>query len=573
MAQDKVVCVHITFPFIVVLPNVDFLERKTVTPTKLKEEQRTVYNAGFEPLLRISLWLSEKSVMGLLPLILLAVLVALTGGLYLLGVFRQRRPGEPPLDKGLIPWLGHVLEFRRDTVKFLERMKRKHGDVFTVQVAGVYMTFIQDSSAYGQIVRESREKLDFNKFAAQLVQRVFCYHSKHSSHHLLTLISNKHLKGSGLEVMTQAMMSNLQNLMLHNIGSNADRSTWIEDSLFAHCYNVVFRAGYLSLYGNESFDSKVGEEEAKEKDRLESDVLFHKFRIYDKLFPNLAFGVLPPREKQEAVRVMEYFWDTLSVDRLMTKDNVSGWIWDFQRAKNEAGMKDNMINRLMFVLLWASQGNTGPSCFWLLLYLMKHPEAMAAVKEEIDRVVRESGQEVQSGGLLVNLTYEMLMKTPVLDSAVEETLRLVAAPLLTRAVLHDWNIKMASGHTYLIRQGDRLAMFPYTSVQTDPEIHPEPHSFKHDRFLNPNGTKKTDFYKGGHKVKYYTMPWGAGVSMCPGRFFATNELKQFVFLMLLYFDFELKNPDEKIPGIDSRRWGFGTMHPTSDIEFRYRLRY
>ena len=27
------------------------------------------------------------------------------------------------------------------------------------------------------------------------------------------------------------------------------------------------------------------------------------------------------------------------------------------------------------------------------------------------------------------------------------------------------------------------------------------------------------------------MPWGAGVSMCPGRFFAMNELKQFVFLM------------------------------------------
>lgn len=30
MAQDKVVCVHITFPFIVVLPNVDFLECKTL---------------------------------------------------------------------------------------------------------------------------------------------------------------------------------------------------------------------------------------------------------------------------------------------------------------------------------------------------------------------------------------------------------------------------------------------------------------------------------------------------------------------------------------------------------------
>ncbi|KAF4088617.1 hypothetical protein AMELA_G00056920 [Ameiurus melas] len=107
----------------------------------------------------------------------------------------------------------------------------------------------------------------------------------------------------------------------------------------------------------------------------------------------------------------------------------------------------------------------------------------------------------------------------------------------------------------------------------DPEVHPDPHTFKYNRFLTPDGRKKTEFYKGGKKMKYYNMPWGAGVSMCPGRFFAINELKQFVFLMLTYFEFELKNPDEEIPDIDVRRWGFGMMQPTRDIPFRYRLRF
>ena len=58
--------------------------------------------------------------MGLLVPILLALLASLFGGLYLLGAIRRQRPGEPPLDRGPIPWLGHVLEFRRDTAKFLE---------------------------------------------------------------------------------------------------------------------------------------------------------------------------------------------------------------------------------------------------------------------------------------------------------------------------------------------------------------------------------------------------------------------------------------------------------------------
>ncbi|XP_070701204.1 5-beta-cholestane-3-alpha,7-alpha-diol 12-alpha-hydroxylase-like [Pempheris klunzingeri] len=511
--------------------------------------------------------------MGLLLPILLAFLAAVIGALYLLGLFRQRRPGEPPLDRGLVPWLGHVLEFRRNTLMFLEKMKQKHGNVFTIQLAGHYITFVQDPLSFGAIVKASREKLDFKKFASELVRRVFGYVSIKEDHFILQTSSNKYLKGDGLQVMTQALMTNLQNLMLHNIGSAAEERTWIEDGLFIYCYNIVFRAGYLSLYGNEPLKSDGSEEKAKEKDRADSEALFYEFRKYDQLFPNLAYGVLPPRKRLEAERLLANFWKALSVLKIRTKDNVSGWVFDMQQAKENVGMKDFMISRYMFVLLWASQGNTGPSSFWLLLYLMKHPEAMTAVRKEVDMVVKKSGQEVKRGGSLIDLSYEMLMKTPILDSAVEETLRLTAAPLLTRAVAQDMTLKMADGQEYFVRKGDRVAVFPYSAIQIDPEIHPDPYSFKYDRFLNPDGSKKTDFYKAGQKVKYFTMPWGAGVSMCPGRFFAINELKQFVFLMLLYFEFELQNPDEEIPEIDFRRWGFGTMQPKSDIQFRYRLRY
>ncbi|XP_037537700.1 5-beta-cholestane-3-alpha,7-alpha-diol 12-alpha-hydroxylase [Nematolebias whitei] len=509
--------------------------------------------------------------MGLLLTILFSIFVALVGGLYLLGVFRKRRPGEPPLDKGLIPWLGHVLEFRRNTFKFLGRMKEKHGDVFTVQLAGHYFTFLQDPLSFGAFVKESREKLDFNKFASQLVHRVFGYVSIEEDHHILQSSSNKHLKGDGLGVMTQAMMSNLQNLMLHSIGSEQD--TWKEDGLFMYSYNIVFRAGYLALFGNVPHKSEGSEEKAKEKDRAQSDTLFSEFRKYDQLFPNLAYGVLPPKEKWEADRLQSFFWDAVSVQKMKNKDNISRWVWDMHLAKEERGMKESSINKYMFVLLWASQGNTGPSSFWLLLFLLKHPEAMKAVREEVDKVLKETGQEVQPGGPLIDLTREMLTKTPILDSVVEETLRLTAAPLLTRAVLQDMTLKLADGREYFIREGDRMAIFPYSAVHVDPEIHPDPLTFKHDRFLNPDGSKKTEFYKAGKKVKYYNMPWGAGVSMCPGRFFATNELKQFVFLMLVYFEFELKNPDEEIPEIDIKRWGFGSMQPVRDVQFRYRFRY
>ncbi|KAG2458430.1 5-beta-cholestane-3-alpha,7-alpha-diol 12-alpha-hydroxylase-like [Polypterus senegalus] len=507
-----------------------------------------------------------------LPL-LLGIVVLTLSVLFYLGAFRQRKPGEPPLDRGPVPWLGHVLEFRRDMAKFLRRMQKRHGDVFTVQLAGHYFTFIMDPLSFGAVVKEARSKLDFSKFARQLVRNVFGYHSMPEEHKFLETTSNKHLMGQGLAVMTQAMMRNLQNLMLHRLESGgADREQWCHAGLFDFCYSIAFRAGYLSLFGNENLDSAGTEGKAKEMDRHRAQEIFQEFRKYDQLFPRLAFGVLPPKDKAEAERLKRFFWRALAVSRIRQRDNVSGWVSDNVRMRTESGMKEFMQDRYMLGLLWVSQGNTGPSAFWLLLFLMKHPEAMAAVRGEVDRVLTEAGQRVVPGGPLIDLTKNMLLQTPVLDSAVEEMLRMTAAPMLTRAVLQDVTLKMAGGKEYHIRRGDRVALFPHASVQMDPAVHADPHVFRYDRFLTPEGSRKVDFHKDGQKLKFYNMPWGAGATMCPGRFFATNELKQFVFLMLSYFDFELLEPAEETPGIDVTRWGFGTMQPTREVQFKYRLR-
>ncbi|XP_043921779.1 7-alpha-hydroxycholest-4-en-3-one 12-alpha-hydroxylase-like [Protopterus annectens] len=504
--------------------------------------------------------------------LLFVIFILIFSGLYVLGAFRRRYPNEPPLDKGYLPWLGHILEFRKDTATFLQRMQKVHGNIFTAQIAGYYFTFLMDPFSFGTVEKEARAKLDFEIFANKLVVRVFGYHPIENDNKILQA-SNKYLKGDGLAVLTEAMMKNLQNIMLYNVGKENERKEWKHDRLFNFSYNIVFRAGYLTLFGNEPAKQMGSLDKAKEYDRCHSDNIFYEFRKYDLLFPRLAYGVLTPKEKMEAERLKRMFWNLFSVKTMLEKENISPWIAEQQQKKAEAGMPEYMQNRNMFLLLWASQGNTGPSSFWLLLYLMKYPDAMKAVREEVDKVLKETGQEVKPSDPLVNVTRDMLLKTPVLDSAVDESLRMVAAPVLIRVVTEDMNLQMADGREYALRKGDRLALFPYLAVQMDPEVHPEPHIFKYNRFLNPDGTKKTEFYKNGKRVKYYNMPWGAGVSMCPGRFFAVNELKQFVFLMLTYFEFELVNPGVEIPPINASRWGFGIMQPTHDIPFKYRLRY
>ncbi|NXG25437.1 CP8B1 hydroxylase, partial [Grallaria varia] len=510
--------------------------------------------------------------MGLWVVLLCTLVTSLLGGLYVLGVFRRRRPDEPPLDKGTIPWLGYLLDFRKDSSEFLKRMQRKHGDVFTVLIGGRYFTFVMDPFSFGTIVKESRSKLDFRTVAIQLVLQVFGYKPIEANHNIVHTASTKHLMGEGLTALTQTTMENFQKLMLFNLSSGEEKRVWQEENLFHYCYNIVFRAGYLALYGSEPHRGAGNKEKAEEQDRFHSNQLFHEFRKYDRLFPRLAFALLPPKDKREAERLKRLFWGVLSVKNAWQKDNISGWISDQDQLLAEHGVPEYMRDRFMFMLLWASQGNTGPTAFWLLLYLLKHPEAMKAVRDEVDKVLRENGQEVKAGSPPITITRDMLNGTPLLDSALEETLRLVAAPLLIRAVLEDTSVRTSSGMEYTLRKGDRVALFPHLSVQMNPEIHDEPHKFKYDRFVNPDGTKK-DFYKNGKKLKYVNMPWGAGVSTCPGRFFASAEMKLFVFLMLSHYDLELVSEEEEIPAIDISRWGFGTMQPVRDVPFRYRPRF
>ncbi|NXX92269.1 CP8B1 hydroxylase, partial [Centropus bengalensis] len=510
--------------------------------------------------------------MALWMILLCTLIASLLGGFYLLGVFRRRRPDEPPLEKGIIPWLGYALDFRKDSSEFLKTMQRKHGDIFTVLIGGYYFTFVMDPFCFGAIVKESRSKLDFTSFASELVLQVFGYKSIEANFSIIHSSSTKHLMGDGLTVMIQATMENFQKLMLFNLSSGEEKRVWQEDSLFNYCYNIVFRAGYLALFGTEPHQGAGNKEKANEQDRIHSNQLFHEFRKYDRLFPRLAYAVLPPKDKIEAERLKRLFWSMLSVKKSWQKDNISGWISEQDQLLAQHGVPECMRDRFMFMLLWASQGNTGPTAFWLLLYLMKNPEAMKAVKDEVDKVLRENGQEAKPGSPPINITRDMLNQTPLLDSALEETLRLVAAPILIRAVLQDTSLKTSSGTEYTLRKGDRVALFPYVSVQMNPEIHPEPHKFKYDRFVNPDGTKK-DFYKNGKRLKYFNMPWGAGVSICPGRFFATAEIKLFVFVMLSHYDLELVNGEEEIPAIDISRWGFGTMQPVRDVQFKYRLRF
>ncbi|KAM4622248.1 prostacyclin synthase [Discoglossus pictus] len=490
---------------------------------------------------------------------LLALAAALLAVLLL---WRFRRPNEPPLDHGLIPWLGHALDFGKDAASFFTKMKVKYGDIFTVQAAGHFITVLLDPHSYDAVLWESTTKLDFGKYAKILMERMFDVRLPDYDVAREKAMLRMHLQKKSLPSLTRSMFKNLDTIL-----SDKETSTteWTEVGLFDFTYNVMLRAGYLTLFGNES--GQDNNSYSQVKDIENSEEVYNKFRKLDHLLMKTARNMLSPAEKKEATLVKEDLWQLLSTGRLKAKTNRSTWLEGYQRQLEELHVNDDMQAKAMILQLWATQGNAGPAAFWLLLFLLKHPEAMAAVQCELETVLKGKGQRIKQ---MEGIGQDVLDGTIIFDSALNETLRLTAAPFITREVLEDMSLKMADGKEYALRRGDRMCLFPYVSPQMDPEIHQQPQMFRYDRFLNKDGTEKKDFYKTGKKLKYYNMPWGAGNNVCVGRFHAINSIKQFIFLMFSRFDFELKNPSETTPCFDRSRYGFGVLQPENDIIFRYR---
>ncbi|XP_062978763.1 7-alpha-hydroxycholest-4-en-3-one 12-alpha-hydroxylase-like isoform X1 [Elgaria multicarinata webbii] len=501
---------------------------------------------------------------------LACLLATLLGGLHKIGAFRKRKPKEPPLEKGFLPWIGHGLSFIRSPEVFLERMRKKHGDIFTVLLKGNYMHFLIDPSTYEPLMNVSKQVLSYSKFTSMVARNIFSLPCTESLLHSFKKISDKYLGGKYLPVLNQVMMEKLKSVILLNHNSGEGKRSWQQEGVLHFTYKTVFQASFLTLFGNEPQKDVDSKENAKENEMTQRGNFSENFEKFDSFYPHMVTGIIDPLSKKETENLKKYFWDILSVEKLYQRDGISNWVAEQDQHVAETGMTEKIRTQLQLLLLWLSQTNIVNASFWILLYLLKYPEAMKAVREEVDRILRETGQEDKTGGPFISVSLDMI-KTPLLDSAIEETLRLNGSIFLYRTVMQEMDIKMADGKEYTLRKGDDLVLSPFLALQTDPEIHPDPHTFKYDRFVTPGGIKK-EFYKNGKKLKYYSMPFGGGTGLCPGRFFAVNEMKMFVLLMLAYFDMELVNAEEEMPTTDVRRHGFGNTKPSHDVQFKYRLR-
>ncbi|OWK04239.1 hypothetical protein Celaphus_00016281 [Cervus elaphus hippelaphus] len=418
---------------------------------------------------------------------------------------------------------------------------------------GKYITFILDPFHYTSVAKN--QKLSFQIFTSKFLKRVFSIKKMTTDSDLIDEIHSTYrfLQGKHLDILMESTMQNLKQVFEPHL---LKTTSWSTERLLSFCNSVIFEMTFTTIYGNIlANDKKTFITELKDD-----------FLKFDEKFTRLASGI--PIELLGNIKsVRTKLIKDLTIESLAKLQGLS----EVVQRRNDIlekyyTPKDPEIGAHHLGLLWASVTNTVPTMFWAMYYLLRHPKAMAALRDEIDHLLQSTGQK-KGPGFSIHLTREQLDSLVYLESTVLEVLRLCSFSGIFRFVQEDLTLHLESQDCCL-RKGDFVVIFP-PILHHDPEIFEAPDEFRFDRFTE-NGKKKTAFFKRGKKLKYYHLPFGLGVSKCPGRFLAMVEIKQLLVVLLTYFDLEII--DNKPLELNYSRFLFGIPYPDSDVSFRYKIK-
>ena len=188
-------------------------------------------------------------------------------------------------------------------------------------------------------------------------------------------------------------------------------------------------------------------------------------------------------------------------------------------ARNEEGesLSDAELRDELTTMILAGHETTGTALSWALECLLRRPDVVARIRDEIAGV---------AGPGEVPRSREQFAKLEFLDATIKEILRF--RPIMafggTRVVQQPWRLR-----DWEIPAGTAVAN-ALSMVHRRPDLYPEPFEFRPERFLG----KRPDPYE--------WTPFGGGVRRCLGMAFALYEMKIVLAQILVTTNLELADP-------------------------------
>lgn len=453
------------------------------------------------------------------------------------------RAGEAPVLWSWIPFMGSAFEFGNRPIEFMIEQSKKTKEIAGIVVAGQRMFMIHDINSYSALYKADRSKLSFDEFTVQIKENSFGQSKAEAADHTrdaaARAIYHKFLlQDEEGNKLTVAMVNKL-------------------DKIFAALPKEESVVNFHDFLCRFAFKGSVAA--LFTESMADIDGLYESFTDFDSKFGMSVAGI-PLNLFSAALKGREVCVRACG-DAMHEASGLIAERVKLYSASTESGVPPSSMDdivRYQVAMLWASVANTMPGAYWTAYYILLDPVARNAVQEELTAVfgpVHETASRVPS--------VSQLQALKVLDSCISESLRLMSGSLMMRQVMVDgFELVLASGSTYRFRKGDKVGIFP-TIAHYDERLFPDANRFQYDRFIErPVGADSTSGLSA--KASACFIPFGAGVTYCPGRKFARNEIKTLVCYLLRYFDtnfVDIQKARSSGRAYDGSRAGLGIFPP------------
>lgn len=231
--------------------------------------------------------------------------------------------------------------------------------------------------------------------------------------------------------------------------------------------------------------------------------------------------------------------------------------WMMEIATDQENDPEQLAH-LQVVMSLASIHTSQMNAVHCLYDLVMRPEYIEQIREEVKGVINDDGPWMQ-------WRKSSFTKLKHLDSFMRESQRFNPPSLLSMHRVMLQSHQFSDGT--ILPQNAHVSV-PVNALQNDPEVTPEPDIFDGDRHFKLRQKEGE-----GHLHQFSTtnekiLNFGHGAYSCPGRFFASLEIK--VILVKLIMDFDFKFPEGK--GRPENLMAHEFIFPNSESELLVRAR-
>ncbi|KAI8337992.1 cytochrome P450 [Chlamydoabsidia padenii] len=450
--------------------------------------------------------------------------------------------GCPQVPNQSLLW-GSTAEYRKDPAGFIKKWEKKLGPVFGAYLFGQYTTVVSGSQ-----VREVFLNDDFDFLAG--IRREFdtILLSNGGDHHNLSVQvvagSIKKNLSPKLPFYTSRVIEHLKIGLKEFCGVVPE-----EGKEFDHVYPLV-----QHMVAKASASVFVGAELAKNEQLINS----FKYMVlelgseltpkpYLEFFPNLMrlrmwyIGKTSKKVKRHRDQLRAALEPQVEYRLNAMKENDSNWDRpnDFLQDILESNSIPSHVNPVDHCVEWVTQlifaalhttSENGTLTFYRLL---DNPQVMEDLLEEQNKVLEQAGYDDTVGPEV--FTREILNKFVKMDSVIRETCRLRNDYIgLPHQNISNRTITLSGGA--MIRPGERAHVNPFSNHrdETIQKVTDDIDTFKPYRFVNQD--------KNSTKVGEDFIFFGMGKHACPGRWFAIQEIKTIIAMMIRSYHLSALGP-------------------------------